>query len=121
MNFFDLWDEQVSLKMYSGDSAEPELYINEKDVNCYPKHLKDEVKTGIYDGELRLDLDDWAFQELKVPAYGSEWAYKRAGYEFCKCLSDPSIGGIEIFKVERWNKNTDLEVYSCNELLRELK
>ena len=117
-NFFGKWDEQLSLKMYAGASSEALLYFNDEDLECVPTvHLK-KVYEGIYSEESRIDMDDWAFDELTVPAYGGDWAYKRAGYEFCQCVEEKGLAGIEIFKVNRWNKKTDTEIVPCNKLIK---
>ena len=120
-NFFGHWDEQLSLKMYAGASSEALFYFNDEDLECVPTvHLK-KVYEGIYSEESRIDMDDWAFDELTVPAYGGNWAYKRAGYEFCTCLEEKGLAGIEIFNVNRWNRRTDTEILPCNKLIKQFE
>ena len=120
-NFFGYWDDQISLKMYAGASSEALFYFNDEDLDCVPTSRLNDVYEGIYGEESRIDLDDWSFEELTVPAYGGDWAYKRAGYEFCKCVEEKGLAGIEIFRVSRWSKKTDMDVVPCNKLIKEFE
>lgn len=120
-NFTGHLDDQLSLKMYAGASSEALFYFNDEDLTCVPTSRLNDVYEGIYGEESRIDMDDWAFEELTVPAYGGDWAYKRAGYEFCKCTDEKGLAGIEIFKVSRWSKKNDMIVIPCNKLIKEFE
>lgn len=117
-NFFEKWDEQLSLKMYSGASGEAVFYFNDEDLTCVPTPQLKEVSEGLYPQEGRINLDDWTMNELKVPAYGSDWAYKKAGVELCKCVTEPGLAGIEISDSPRWVIQREIKVIPCNKLLR---
>jgi hypothetical protein len=118
LNFFGKLDDQLALKMYAGAVSEASFYFNDEDLTCLATSQLDQAREGLYPEETRIDMDDWAFRELTVPAYGGDWAYKRAGYEFCKCAEEKGLAGIEIFKVNRWDKETEEIIFPCNKLIR---
>jgi len=122
-NAFRLWDEQLSFKMYAGTNPEGIFYFDQRDQNCFsnaPIIHRSLSPAGHHTG--RFILDDFAFQELKVPPYASERRLQQVGQYFCNCLTYPQHAGLEILWVHPWDKDREkLMDYSCLELLRENK
>lgn len=108
LNVFQQWDEQLSFKMYAGTNMEGVFYFSEEDTSCFPN-----VETSYatlppkYVPLHRIILDDWAFEDLRVPPYTSQKILKRLGKELCKCLKNPDLGGIEILTVNPWQRDSE--------------
>ena len=115
LNFFELYDNQLSLKMYSGVSNDCVIYFEDTDLEC----VKNVVETDVYYNELtqkmELSLDDWAFEELKTPAYAGFWYYKKLAKKVCDCVESENAG-ILIKKVHRWDWEESQYQISCKEL-----
>lgn len=112
LNYFEAWPEQQSFKMYTGISPELLIYFDKDDVGCLPEWTHKDVF-----GEklMMYSLDDYAFEELKVPVYTSFYHFKLAGKIFCDCYQGEK-GGIDIFYSRRLEKETDIVSIKCPEL-----
>jgi len=103
-NVFNMWDEQLSFKMYSGSNPEGMLIDHSIPKDCFPDSLKVYyTRSGFEEGELIM-IDDWAFRELKVPPSVSERTLKHIAREWCSCLKSPEKGSLEIMYVWRWSR-----------------
>ncbi|MFT4663658.1 MAG: hypothetical protein ACI9XB_000598 [Gammaproteobacteria bacterium] len=118
-NVFNIWDEQLSFKMYSGTNPEGMLIDRSISKDCFPDSLKVYyTRNGFEEAELIL-IDDWALKELKAPPYVSERTLKQIAKKWCSCLAEPEKGTLEIMRVWRWSgkERENLRV-DCVDLLR---
>jgi hypothetical protein len=115
-NFFNLWNDGLSLKMYSGVSSEGVFYFHAKDFECLPDELLDDLDIGDNKNEMLINLDDWAFEELTVPAFSSDNAYKKAALKFCDCVQHKDQTGVEIHTSPRFEKKDIIRRFSCQEI-----
>lgn len=115
-NFFNLWNDGLSLKMYSGVSSEGVFYFHAKDFECLPDKLLDDLDIGENKNEMLINLDDWAFEELTVPAFSSDNAYKKAALKFCDCVQYKDETGVEIHTSPRFEKKDIIRRISCKEI-----
>lgn len=115
LNYFESWPEQQSFKMYTGISPELLIYFDKEDLDCLPEWTHKDVF-----GEklIMYSLDDYAFEELKVPVYTSLYHFKLAGKIFCDCYEEEK-GGIDIFYSKRLEKDTDIVSIKCKDLFPE--
>lgn len=119
-NFWDAWDEQLSFKMYSGDSPEGIFYYSAQQTDCIPIEVKQRfVHITPHSKEHRIILDDWIFYELKVAPYKNKKRLLQAGQKLCRCIEKPELARFELLEVDRWDKSKDrFTTIPCKELLK---
>ena len=123
LNFWQLWPEQLSFKMYAGTNPEGIFYYYEQDFpNLPPKVASQHLRLTENDRRRNLILDEWIFTELRVGPFASPRRLKQAGKALCQCLEKPEKGGFEILYVSPWNREKDLLIsFSCLELRNEIE
>ncbi len=121
LNQFGLWSDHLSLKMYTGDSVDARLHLSAKDASCVPEALIDEMRIGEETNEMLVSVDDWAFQELQVPSFGSDNGFKKAALMYCNCAKDKSVTSIDIYHYQRWKKKKTVKRFTCQELYNDYK
>ena len=87
LQYFQLFDEQLSFKMYSGDGIEATLCLEPRDAQLLPEFIRSEVYVPEQDSlseNIRVVLDDWAFAELKVPPYYNDFSIKKIVAFYCR-------------------------------------
>ncbi|MCC6461233.1 MAG: hypothetical protein IT260_12230 [Saprospiraceae bacterium] len=115
LNIAHRWDEALSWKMYSNTQTEATVYRSGES-SC--PAVAPVWEQWAYAEGRRLLLDDWAFAELKVPAYNSPAAFRRIARYLCRCSSPADASGLELLSVERWNKQAEkTEQIPCSALL----
>ena len=116
LNIVHRWDEALSWKMYSNTQTEATLYRSLTDA-C--PAFGPVWEHWAYAEGRRLLIDDWAFAELKVPAYNSGTSFRRIARYLCPCSSPADSAGLELLRVERWNKQAEkTEQIPCSILLQ---
>lgn len=122
-NVFEIWDEQLSFKMYSGTNPEGILIDSSIEPNCFPDSAKVYYTRSTKEVENRTQeeqilIDEWALNEMKVPPYASQRTFKEIGRQWCACLETPKNGRLEVLRVNRWNRKERPNLsYNCEELL----
>ncbi len=117
LSFFNLWDNPLSMTMYSGLNTEAMMYYQEEEKGCFPTLENTEItKRGTKE---YLSLDDWAMEEMRVPFYSKKNIYKKLGRQLCTCITDKENAGITMLSpAGRWDKNTIVEELNCLELVK---
>lgn len=102
LNIWGCWDEALSWKMYSNTQPEVSWY-------CPPEQLPPELRVvwrrHAYDSGSKLLIDDWAMENIRVPAYNSRGARLKLAAYFCGKTNSNPQSGIIIFEVKRWNRD----------------
>lgn len=117
-NFWHLWDEQLSFKMYSGSNPEGIFYYEPESLKCLPEQIKvlHERPTSSQ-SKRRIILDEWIFEELRVAPYVSVKRLRQMGRKLCDCVENPANSGLEILITDRWNEKEDIFLsLSCEAL-----
>jgi hypothetical protein len=68
LNLFNKWDSYLSANLYSGNSAQVEIYLTERAKNKLPYYVQYYTRNdggGLY----ALQLKKWAMDEIGVPGY----------------------------------------------------
>ncbi|MEM7104166.1 MAG: MauE/DoxX family redox-associated membrane protein [Bacteroidota bacterium] len=113
---FGKWDNNLSFSMYTGLGDEAVFYFSEKTDNCIPREY-DKLIFGQRSDIAYLAIDDWALDEMKVPAYVNARYYKRLGKKWCSCLKNKEGAGIEILRIKgRWKTDTEFVKIPCSDL-----
>jgi len=116
LNIWHLWDEPLSWKMYSNTQAEAGFFL-EKDAPC--ANLIAVWEKHAYDSGRKLLFDDWAFDNLHVPAYNSRRTHKHLAQYLCPCANAPAHSGLWRFTVKRWDSTGERwESVPCTTLIR---
>lgn len=111
--FFNLWPYTLSWQMYSNTQPEATYY---RDKSPMFATIEEEEIWGKYafDDDSKILLDDWAMDELKVPAFaGGRTFYQMGNYLIKSCDDDK---GVYILTVNRWDKSAErMEQIPCRE------
>lgn len=68
LNLFNKWDSYLSANLYSGNTAQVQIYLTEKAKNKLPYYIQlytEKLNSGIYG----LNIKGWALGEIGVPGY----------------------------------------------------
>jgi hypothetical protein len=116
LNFFDLWPDAFSWKMYSNTQAEGTFYyISEPP--C--QNVAGIWKKSAFDQGSKLLLDDWAVDAFNAPMLANRMVFRRMAKSLCRCAEQPDSAGLYILTVNRWDRSAEkVEKIPCSELLK---
>ncbi len=121
LNYIGWWPEPLAFKMYAGTNPEGVLFYSEADRACIPAAVHDEVlesRPFQSDRSERLVLDSWCMKELGVPPLATDRHMQLMTTKLCHCWQNPEIAGLEILKVNPFDKKDDqLLRISCESLI----
>lgn len=116
LNILHLWDEPLSWKMYSNTQTEAGFFLDSGSI-C--PEVQPEWEKYAYDAGSKLLFDDWAFDNLHVPAYNSPGTHQRLAQYLCPCANNSGSSGLHRLTVQRWNRSAERwEKISCTTLIR---
>ena len=102
LNIVRLWPEPLAWKMYS--NTQPEAgFFSENGPPC--PGLQAVWNKHAYDAGAKLLFDDWAFDDLHVPAYNSPHTHQRLAQYLCRCAARPEGSGWWRLTVHRWDRS----------------
>ncbi|GAB4497825.1 MAG: hypothetical protein OHK0019_32140 [Saprospiraceae bacterium] len=110
---FNLWPYTLSWQLYSNTQPEATFY---RENNPVFATIEEEQIWGKYafDDDSKLLLDDWATDELKVPAFAAKRTFYQMGKYLIKNCNDDK--GVYILTVNRWDKSAEkMEKIPCSE------
>lgn len=105
LNIFHYWPEGLSWKMYSNTQTEATFFCP-NGAPC-PAMEHTWVKNAFGNNNTRLLLDDWAFEELHVPAFNSRHTFKQLAHYLCHCSSATDSCTLYLLTVQRWDKSAE--------------
>ena len=116
-NIFHLWPEPLSWKMYSNTQTEATYFQSTAPGSegtlqrVWDKHA--------YDNGRKLLLDDWAFEELRVPVFNSRQTFIQLARYLCVQNKPPDNSGLLLLSVERWDRSAEKwETIPCAQIAR---
>lgn len=116
-DFFQLIPHCLALGMYSGTSMECDLILHDDGrAACVPPKLYEKLLFKSEEESI-LSLDDWGVEDLNIPPFASDRAYRTIAKEFCACSKEYK-GYVEFYYPERWEDKDKHVVVSCAELLK---
>jgi len=117
LNIWHCWDESLSWKMYSNTQTEAVFFLGN---GPFCPEIQPVWEKYAYDGGRKLLFDDWALDNLHVPAYNSRDAHQRLAHYLCPCTTtDPEQSGLWSLRVKRWDRSTEhWEKMPCEALIR---
>jgi hypothetical protein len=89
LSFFNLWDHYLSSALYSGNRNNGVLYLSDSVFAELPDAIQDETTEERPDVN-RLEIADWSYRELNVPAYPEVRIYKKVARSLCGYAESPS-------------------------------
>jgi hypothetical protein len=88
LSFFNLWDHYLSSALYSGNRNNGVLYLSDSVLAELPDPIQDEATDEGSDVN-KLEIADWSYRELNVPAYPEVRIYKRVARSLCGYAESP--------------------------------
>ncbi len=82
LSFFDRWDTNLSGSLYSGNIIRGIVYVSPTVAHRMSEGSKRFVHFNDAQKRWYVDIGEWAFAELKVPAYPARRVMKRIAREF---------------------------------------
>jgi len=93
LSFFHLWDDYLSSALYTGNTNSGVIYLSDNAFEQLPSEIEDHVYE-VGPNLSSLDINDWAFDELKVPVYPENRIYRNVARQICRYVSNGS--GVEL-------------------------
>ena len=116
LSFFHLWDDYLSSALYTGNTNSGVIYLSD---DAFEK-LPDKIQEYVYDEGPNLnslDVNDWSFGEVKVPAYPEPRIYRNVAKQICRYVSDGS--GVQLVLQSKFALvNGSRRSYHCSDLQR---
>jgi hypothetical protein len=110
-SFLGLWDSYLSFRLYSGNTQNAKIVFPLSDLQSLPEKLKQRADLG------HLNLNNWAFGELNVPAYPEERYFVGVMKQVCGYLKADSQASLIIDRVPDWYTGKfDRATFSCADL-----
>jgi len=104
------WPTPLSWNMYSNTQAELTLSTNQTSF-CPTKEWCDVWTQFAYEKGTKLQADDWALYDLKVPLYSHPSTLRRLGTYYCKASGNSFF----LLTVNRWDKSKEeMDEIKCN-------
>jgi hypothetical protein len=88
LSFFGLWGLYQSAALYSGNTARAEIGLSERVARSLPPRVQTRLRPA--PAGFMLDVSQWSYAELNVPAYPSARVYARAAAALCGFAAEPS-------------------------------
>jgi hypothetical protein len=93
LSFFHLWDDYLSSALYTGNTNSGVIYFTDDAFEQLPEEIQDHViEAGV--NRSSLDINNWSFDELHVPAYSEIRIYRNVARRICGDVSGGS--GVEL-------------------------
>lgn len=104
LSFAGWWDAYLSLALYSGNTIEAKIYVSEAVIKKLPPELQPVITTVTQFGEQRryIDLNKWAYLELKTPLYPETRICRKVAQQLCQYGTDPQDVVLTTFDKPRW-------------------
>jgi len=113
LSFFHLWDDYLSSALYTGNTNSGVVYLSDAAF----EQLPDVIQENVYEegpNLSSLDINDWSFGELKVPAYPEPRIYRNVARQICRYV--PNGSGIELVLQSKFALvNGTRQVYHCSD------
>jgi hypothetical protein len=115
LSFFHLWDDYLSSALYTGNTNSGVIYLSD---NAF-EQLPEGTENHVYEegpNLSSLDINNWSFEELKVPAYAEIRIYRNVAKHICGYVSNGS--GVELVVQEKFAlaNGGRRHAYHCAEL-----
>lgn len=94
LSLFGFWGQYQSAALYSGNVTRAEFVVEERVARGLPPRVRQKLRPT--PEGLRLDINQWSYAELNVPAYPSERVYRRAAAALCRFAESPSDVQLEV-------------------------
>lgn len=116
LNILHRWYEPLSWKMYCNTQTEAGFFL---DAGSICPEIQPVWEKHAYDTGSKLLFDDWAFDNLRVPAFNSPGAHQRLAQYLCPCANNPERSGLHRLTVQRWDRSAETwEKIPCTALIR---
>ncbi|MBU6340902.1 MAG: hypothetical protein KGS48_05350 [Bacteroidetes bacterium] len=114
-NFWGIWPDMLSWKLYSNTQAEATFYTPEPKAPCAALDVT--WRTNAFNSGQYLLLDDWAQARLHVPLVVSTRVLLHTGKWICDCMEEQKdSAGVYLLRVEPWRGGEHVEFYPCRQI-----
>ena len=110
LSAFNLYDQYLSSSLYSGNRASGVIHLSDAALVALPESIAE------YASDEGLDISQWAFLEMNVPAYPEPRVYREVTRRVCGYSKDSS--GVELVIQEKLAllNGGRRRSYSCSDL-----
>lgn len=113
-----LWDSYLSMALYSSNTEQAVVYVSPAVIERLPTSIRFHVWQGTT--PFFLDINRWAYGELKVPVYPEAGVYRQVTARICQVAgSSPDIRLRIMEKPDPWTGRRKSEFYDCNPLFED--
>ena len=88
LSFFNAWDHYLSWSLYSGNKTDADIYMTDAVANKLPGEVLEFVTEEGPDRN-GLNIHEWSFGELNVPAYPEQRIYRNVARYVCLLAAKP--------------------------------
>jgi hypothetical protein len=103
LNLVGWWPAPLSWNMYSNTQSEL-TFSTDKGVFMPTKEWETLWKQNAFQNGTKMQADDWAVQELKVPLFSHPPVLRRLGEYYCKANGQSYF----LLQVNRWDKKKEI-------------
>jgi hypothetical protein len=114
LSFFDLWDSYLSSALYSGNTYQTALYLGPAVLARLPGAIHPHVWQK--SEPFFLDINRWAYAELRVPVYPEPRVYRQVAKRICKYAEGERISLWIKQKPHPLTGSFESEYYDCESL-----
>lgn len=118
LGIFNLWDNYLSFKLYSGSNGQYFVAVDKEEVSKIDKDLYPYFwNVNRVPGKYWIYLNQWALEELNVPFYPEMRTFKQVSKSFCK--GDIPRDNMDFYRFERKFDTGPFVVFKCVDVCME--
>ena len=118
LSFFNLWDQELSFALYAPMRNEQLIYITNPLADRLPKEILKYVYLSKQPGINNVNLHEWAFDTLNVPAYPEPREYKNLARYLCTYARQPADLRLTIWQSSPLMTERREFSYTCAQLVK---
>jgi hypothetical protein len=114
LSFFGLWDSYLSSALYSGNTYQTAVYFGPRVLARLPAEIRPHVWQQ--SEPFFLDMNRWAYAELRVPVYPEPRIYRQVAKRICKYAEGERLSLWIKQKPHPFTGSFGSEYYDCESL-----
>jgi hypothetical protein len=117
LSFFNMWDNYLSSALYTGNRNYGIRYITDAVFDKLPAVVQD-ITTEESSNYDKIEISEWSYVELNVPAYAEIRIYKNVARTVCRFAEKPSDVKLEIKGKAALMNGGKTYTYDCGDLAK---
>jgi hypothetical protein len=113
LSLVGLWDSYLSLALFSGNTQQAVIYVEGPVIEQLPAPIHPHIWQGTQ--PFFLDINRWAYDELKVPVYPEPRIYRAVARRICKYADNSKEIMLRIkLKPDAVTGHRESQLYHCD-------